>query len=1128
MTSAHNRELTIGNSSTATAGTLTLNGATLNGQPNVILRNAASFLLRLQNDETGSGKTMNVALGNSTDNLILTYGGGDILISSVVSGAGKNLTVAGSGMGTLKLTGANTYSGSTTIKSGGTIDLGGTGSLANSPLIEIQGGGTLDVQSLATPFVLGAAQTLKLSGSGSTALIATSAGHGFTVSSGDPLIFSAFNGGAAAPLTISSTGGMALQTANQVTVTVSKGGTPLSSGDYKLIAKTSNGFVTGTPTSVTINGDGVCGGCSSSLVLIAGELLLRVVAASTPTLTPSDTPTATQTNTPTATPSNTATHTPIATLTNTATPTATATFTPTPTQTPTSTSTSTATATFTTTPTSTSTATPSNTPNVSTAPATGITSSSAQLNGSANPNGAAAFGHFRYSTTNAGTCDDNFGVRVPGSSGSDVPLGAGTGAIPYSFNVTGLSLGGTYYYSAIANNGGGATSFGDVLSFTTAVTEPTVTTFDATLISGTGAQLNGSANPNGSGALGWFRYDTVDPGACGNSFGTRAPASGAAFLGGGTSPVGFSQGVTDLTPGTTYYYSAIGLNNIGFAYGQMVSFTTPLPTTTTTISATNITGATALLNGSANPNAALTAGWFRYSTAAPVACDDAFGTRAPASGGASLGSGTTVQPYSQPIGGLAVETTYYYCAIASNLEGTTFGAVLSFTTTDATPSPTPTATGTYTPTATATGSFTPIATATSTFTATPTVSPTGTPTPTSTSTPIATITNTPTFTATATPTGMPVALMVSLPAVNAAPGSNITLPITVSDTTALDVFSYDLQINYDPAIVTPMVPPFDVSGTLSSGMSLTASNDVPGHLIISAFQGTPLAGAGTLLKMNFTVPATAPQSTTLVFPDYTDPGNIPHFGFRFNDGVPIADTANGSVTIIPARTVSGTVTYGNAIGAPNPRFVSNVMISAAGSPNLTATTGAPGTTAGQYSLAGFGSGAYTVTASKTGGVNGITSFDAAMIARHVTGTAPLSGNQLIAADVSNNGDVSSFDAAQIARFAAAAPPYGVTGTWRFVPALRSYSSVTGELGGQDFTAVLMGDVSGNWTNTGARRANNFDPSALSWLFTGGRYLPANTVWFAKKFVPSRTPLVRLTRDRFGDILRLFKRTFPAF
>ena len=64
------------------------------------------------------------------------------------------------------------------------------------------------------------------------------------------------------------------------------------------------------------------------------------------------------------------------------------------------------------------------------------------------------------------------------------------------------------------------------------------------------------------------------------------------------------------------------------------------------------------------------------------------------------------------------------------------------------------------------------------------------------------------------------------------------------------------------------------------------------------------------------------------------------------------------------------------------------------------------------------------------------------------------------------GGVSSFDAAQIARFATSSPPFGVTGTWRFVPASRSYSAVTGDLTGEDFTALLMGDVSGNWSNTG--------------------------------------------------------------
>src|SRR5205085_7791080 len=59
--------------------------------------------------------------------------------------------------------------------------------------------------------------------------------------------------------------------------------------------------------------------------------------------------------------------------------------------------------------------------------------------------------------------------------------------------------------------------------------------------------------------------------------------------------------------------------------------------------------------------------------------------------------------------------------------------------------------------------------------------------------------------------------------------------------------------------------------------------------------------------------------------------------------------------------IGGTVTYGNAIGAPMPRFVSNVLINGAGSPNIFATS----ISNGSYSLSGFGPGAYVVTPSKT-------------------------------------------------------------------------------------------------------------------------------------------------------------------
>ena len=174
-------------------------------------------------------------------------------------------------------------------------------------------------------------------------------------------------------------------------------------------------------------------------------------------------------------------------------------------------------------------------------------------------------------------------------------------------------------------------------------------------------------------------------------------------------------------------------------------------------------------------------------------------------------------------------------------------------------------------------------------------------------------------------------------------------------------------------------------------------------------------------------------------------------------GLPI-ETSEFSQCIAPS--ISGTVTYGNSSGSP--QFVSNVLLSGAGMPNVSALTNFPG---GSYSLSGFGAGSYTVTPSKTGGVNGaISSFDAARIALHVSGppNPQLNPTQLIVADVSGNGAVTSFDAGMIAKFVAG-PPYappgiGSTATWRFSPTNRNYASVGTAIAGEDYSALLMGEV----------------------------------------------------------------------
>ncbi|MCZ7685289.1 MAG: hypothetical protein M5U28_43535 [Sandaracinaceae bacterium] len=225
-------------------------------------------------------------------------------------------------------------------------------------------------------------------------------------------------------------------------------------------------------------------------------------------------------------------------------------------------------------------------------------------------------------------------------------LGAGDTEVAFSEPITGLSPATTYYYCAIASNAEG-TSFGAVLTFTTEAAPPTVTTAAPTDVMADSAVLNGAADPNGEATTAWFRFDTTDPGECDDTFGTRAPASGGAAVGDGVDPVAYSELITGLTPGVVYY-CAIAESALGVAFGEIVTFSPgAIPPTVTTEVASTVEATSAVLAGTANPNGTEATGWFRYGQVDPGVCDDAFGTRAPAAGGAALGAGTAATAFEE-------------------------------------------------------------------------------------------------------------------------------------------------------------------------------------------------------------------------------------------------------------------------------------------------------------------------------------------------------------------------------------------------------------------------------------------------------------------------------------------------
>ena len=292
---------------------------------------------------------------------------------------------------------------------------------------------------------------------------------------------------------------------------------------------------------------------------------------------------------------------------------------------------------------------------------------------------------------------------------------------------------------------------------------------------------------------------------------------------------------------------------------------------------------------------------------------------------------------------------------------------------------------------------------------------------------------------------------VSLPnTTNVPTNTQFTIPVTTDSLNGRGIISFDFKVAYNPAVVTPIG--VDKTGTLTSGFTITTNNS-GGVLTVSGFGFAPLTGSGTLINLKF-----------ISFGGISTTSGLNFNNFQYNNGVPCVNVDSGNNVNIISGEISGTVLYGNGTGTLP---VVRTTLSAAGSVNVSSQTNL----SGNYSLSGLGSGAYTVTASKTAGqdVNGIDAFDAAQIAQHVVGLITLNAVQLAAANVSGSPQVSSYDAALIAQYVVSIPNPGVTGAWRFTPVSLSYpSGVTTNQTNKDYTAILMGDVNGDWDDPVSR------------------------------------------------------------
>ncbi|MEX2055284.1 MAG: sialidase family protein, partial [Candidatus Andersenbacteria bacterium] len=127
-------------------------------------------------------------------------------------------------------------------------------------------------------------------------------------------------------------------------------------------------------------------------------------------------------------------------------------------------------------------------PVVTTDAASPISSTSATLNGSVNPNGLATTAYFEWGTIS---------TLSTFTATSSQSIGLGTSLISVTANLTGLSASTTYYYRMVGQNSAGI-QMGSIVGFMTgSVSAPTVTTNNGTNYTTSSATFNGTVNPNG-------------------------------------------------------------------------------------------------------------------------------------------------------------------------------------------------------------------------------------------------------------------------------------------------------------------------------------------------------------------------------------------------------------------------------------------------------------------------------------------------------------------------------------------------------------------------------------------------------------------------------------------------------
>jgi hypothetical protein len=284
--------------------------------------------------------------------------------------------------------------------------------------------------------------------------------------------------------------------------------------------------------------------------------------------------------------------------------------------------------------------------------------------------------------------------------------------------------------------------------------------------------------------------------------------------------------------------------------------------------------------------------------------------------------------------------------------------------------------------------------------------------------------------------------LLSLPDVSALQNDIIQIPLSVINADGLA--AVDLTIDYNAGHLSLQSVTL---GSLAGGWSIGTNTQTPGEIQVAmASPGGSVSGSGGLLSLEFQILGAPDTESDLTFTDTL-----------LNDGAISPDVEDGSVTVGVGHAVTGNVTFWSG-GGPVPGAV--LKMEASGVQNEATDA------SGDFVFNNLPPGDYTLTPSKDDDATEITAFDASLVLQHAVQLITLDGSAAVAADVNDNGLINSTDAFFILEKSAglrSLPFPGAGAVWVFDPENRSLPGLADDVTGQDFTGILLGDVSGNWS-----------------------------------------------------------------